>query len=95
MSSLTQNTFLVQQLIERGSKLIELPKELAILKEVTCIQLENFKNEVFTFCNRVRKLKQQVDNADDEQLNNLQKFMEVGQPTSSCLYMLPEKLTVI
>ena len=60
-----------------NSELIELPKELTILKDVTGIQLENLKNEISSFCNRVKKLKQHIEAVDDEQLNNLKDFIQV------------------
>ncbi len=53
-----------------------MPNELAILKDVTGIQFENFKNEVTTFCNRVKKLREQVSKVDDVQLNCLKEFIE-------------------
>jgi hypothetical protein len=65
-----------KQLEEANSKLVELPTELAILREVTGIQFENFKNEVGTFCARVRKLREQVSGVDDAQLNCLKEFIE-------------------
>jgi hypothetical protein len=60
-----------------NSKLVELPKELCILKEVVGLQLDNFKNEVTSFSSRVKKINQQIENVDDDQLNNLKEFIEV------------------
>jgi hypothetical protein len=57
--------------------LIELPKELEILKEVNVIQIENLKNEVNSFCSRVKKLNRQLKDLDDSQLNNLKNFIDV------------------
>ncbi len=59
------------------SKLLDLPNELAILKDVTSLQLENFMNEVFTFCNRVKKLSQQIKSVEDDQFVNLIEFIDV------------------
>ena len=55
-----------------------MPKELEILKEVNGIQIENLKNEVSLFCNRVKKLSNQIKNVDDFQLNNLKDFIDVN-----------------
>ena len=52
-------------------------KEMVILKQVTSIQFESFKSEINTFCNRVKKLSQQVTSVDDSQLNNLKEFIAV------------------
>ena len=60
-----------------NSKLIDLPKELSILKDTTSIQLENLKNEVTLFCNRVKKLNDQIKNADEFQSTILDEFMDV------------------
>jgi hypothetical protein len=49
-----------------------------VLKEINGIQLDNFKHEVSTFCNRVRNLHNQVENIDnDEQINSLKCFIQV------------------
>jgi hypothetical protein len=64
---------------EFNSKLVDdLPKEFMVLKDVTSIQFENFKNELATFFNRVRKLNQQVKQLNDCQLNNLKDFIEIA-----------------
>ena len=63
-----------KQLDEINSQLLDFPNELKILKEVSTLQLENFKNEILVFCNRVRKLKTQIDLVNDQQLNNLKDF---------------------
>ena len=60
-----------------NSKLIDLPKELSILKDTTSIQLENLKNEVTLFCNRVKKLNDQIKNADEFQSTSLDEFIDV------------------
>ncbi len=54
-----------------------MPNELEILKEVNGIQIENLKNEVMSFCNRVKKLNRQLKDIDDSQLNNLKSFIDV------------------
>ncbi len=54
-----------------------MPNELSILKDVTSIQLENFKNEVITFCNRVKKISQQIKSVGDNQFSNLLEFIDV------------------
>jgi hypothetical protein len=51
---------------------------LVILKDVTGIQLENLKSEVTSFCLRVKKLHEQVDNVETWKLNNLKNFLEVN-----------------
>ena len=49
-----------------------------MLKEINGIQLDNFKHEVSTFCNRVRSIHNQVENIDnDEQINSLKCFIQV------------------
>ena len=65
-------------LFNKDSKLIDLPKELVILKDVTGIQLENLKSEVTSFCLRVKKLHEQVGNVETWKLNNLKDFLEVN-----------------
>ena len=62
-----------------GSKLLELPKELFNLKEVSGLQLESFKNEIATFSNRVKKLNSQIETLDmNGQLNNLREFVQTA-----------------
>lgn len=40
--------------------------------------MDNFKNEVSSFCNRVKSLHNQLENMDDDDhLNNLRIFMQV------------------
>lgn len=63
---------------EKDSKLLELPNELTALKDVTAIQLENLRNEVGSFCNRVKKLNQQIENVENWQLIQLKEFIEVN-----------------
>lgn len=55
-----------------------MPKELAILKDVIGIQLENLKNEFSSFFNRVKKLNQQIENVENWQLTNLKEFIQVN-----------------
>ncbi len=70
------------QLEEDDSKLFEIPQEFTLMKEITGIQLDNFKNEVKLFCNRVKNLHIQVENIDnDEQINNLKDFIQVLKKT--------------
>lgn len=68
----------LQQLEEANSPMCELPNELSILRETTTIHMENFKNEITTFCNRVRKLKEQFDIVDDSQLYDLKSFVQTA-----------------
>ncbi len=63
---------------EAESQLIYLPKELSILKELAGMQMENLKNEISTFCNRVKKLNNQIMSVDDKQINNLKDFIHVN-----------------
>ena len=67
----------IKKLRDSNSKLLDLPKELEILKEANGIQIENLKNEVTSFCNRVKKINNQIKNIEDFQLNNLKIFIEV------------------
>ena len=57
---------------------MDLPNELNILKEVSTIQFDNFKNEVTSFSNRITSLHNHIDDVDDDiQLNGLKEFVEV------------------
>jgi UDP-N-acetylmuramate-alanine ligase len=70
----------LKQLEEYNSSLLELPKELSILKDITALHLDNFKNEVTSFCNRVKSLHSQIELIDDDnQLNNVKDFIQVGK----------------
>ena len=64
--------------------MFELSKEFSILREINGIQLDNFKHEVSSFCNRVKNIHNQVENIDnDEQINNLKGFIQVF----TCIYI--------
>ncbi len=46
------------------------------MKEVSSLQLDNFKNEISSFCARVKKLSEQIEPVDDSQLKNLKEFLK-------------------
>jgi len=57
-----------------------LPKELEPLREISDIQLDNFKNETTNFCVRVNKLSQQIESTEETQnLIKLKSFITESQ----------------
>lgn len=59
---------------------MDLPNELCMLKDVSAVQFDNFKNEVTSFCNKITSLHSQIEDVEDDiQLNSLKEFLEVLQ----------------
>ena len=59
-----------------------------ILKDATSIQLDNFKNEITSFFNRVRKISQQIKSSNEDQLNNLILFIDVKTNYLNNIYLV-------
>lgn len=45
---------------------------------MSSLQLDNFKNEISTFCSRVKRLNEQIEAVDDSQLSNLKEFIQTA-----------------
>ena len=58
--------------------MLELPDEiLPYLKDVICIQIDNIKNDIFVFSNKVRTLYEKLFSLDLATINDLREFFKV------------------
>ncbi|CAF0708285.1 unnamed protein product [Brachionus calyciflorus] len=70
---------IIEKLDKQKSKLLQLPDEiLPCLKDVLSIQIDNLKNDIFEFCNKVNSLYDQLNDLQIPKMDDLYEFFKMA-----------------